>query len=124
MELRVNHTFMSSVIRNAVCAGLLTLGLAAISAHAILVNSTPAPSEIVTGPNVPVVLTFNSKVDQARSALSLESPDHAISRLKVDVDPSSPGKLIARISSAEVGSYKLRSQVLSVDGHIDVPTKN
>jgi hypothetical protein len=110
---------MVSVIRNVVCTGLLTGGLAVIAfAHAILVKSTPAPSEIVTGPNVPVVLTFNSKVDQTRSTLSLESQDHATSRLKVDVDPSSPAKLIARIPSAGAGSYKLRWQVLSVDGHI------
>jgi methionine-rich copper-binding protein CopC len=76
------------------------------------------PNEVVTGPNVPVALTFNSRVDQARSTLSLESRHHSTSRLKVDVDPSSPAKLITRIPKAGAGSYKLRWQVLSVDGHI------
>jgi methionine-rich copper-binding protein CopC len=110
---------MCLVIRNCFHAGLLGIGLAGIAfAHAILVKSTPAPSEIVAGPKVSVALSFNSRVDQARSTLTLVSPDHSTSRLKVDVDPSSPAKLIAQISSAGAGSYKLGWQVLSVDGHI------
>ncbi len=110
---------MSSVIRKGVCAGLPITGFAVIAfAHAILVKSIPAPNEVVTGPNVPVALSFNSRVDQARSILSLESGDHGTSRLKVDIDPSSPSRLIARIPKAGAGSYKLRWQVLSVDGHI------
>lgn len=110
---------MGSVFRSAICAGLLTIGLAIIAfAHAILVKSIPAPHEVVTGPNVAVALTFNSRVDQARSTLSLESRDHSTSRLKVDVDPSSPAELIARIPKAAAGSYKLHWQALSVDGHI------
>lgn len=97
----------------------LATGLAMIAfAHAILVKSLPAPNEIVAGPNVPVALTFNSKIDQARSILTLERPDRGALRLKVDVDPSSPAMLIARISNAGAGSYKLRWQVLAVDGHI------
>lgn len=110
---------MGSLIRSVVYAGLLTIGLAPIVfAHAILVKSTPAPNEVVTGTNVSVALTFNSRVDQARSTLSLESQDHTTSRLKVDVDPSSPAELITRIPKAGAGSYKLLWQVLSVDGHI------
>jgi copper resistance protein C len=110
---------MGSAIRKAVYVGLPMSGLAAVGfAHAILVKSTPAPNEIVAGPNVSVALGFNSKVDQARSLLMLERPDHATLRLKVDVDPSSPATLIARISSVGAGSYRLRWQVLAVDGHI------
>ena len=87
-------------------------------AHAILVKSIPAPNEVVAGPNVPIALSFNSKVDQARSTLILERPDHSTLRLKVDVDSSAPAKLISRISSAPAGPYRLRWQVLAVDGHI------
>jgi methionine-rich copper-binding protein CopC len=101
----------------------LTIVLASVStflafAHAILVKSTPASNEIVAGPNVPVALIFNSRVDQARSTLTLESPNHSSSRLQVNLDPSSPAKLTAGVSSLAPGSYKLRWQVLAVDGHI------
>src|SRR4051794_2550655 len=110
---------MASMIRNVVCAGLCALVLGPIAfAHAILVKSIPAPNEILTGPDVLVDLTFNSRVDQARSTLSLEDENHTASKLNVDVDPSSPARLIARIPKAAAGSYKLHWQVLSVDGHI------
>lgn len=102
---------------------VLTLLLAGASAfiafaHAILVKSTPAANEMIAGPNVPVELTFNSRVDQARSTLTLETPDHSTSRVQVNVDPSSPSKLTASISNLAPGSYRLRWQVLAADGHI------
>jgi copper resistance protein C len=88
------------------------------AAHAILVKSIPGANETVSGPNVPITLTFNSKIDQARSALTLEAPDHASSRVQIDVDSSAPAKLSARLSNLGAGSYKLKWQVLAVDGHI------
>jgi hypothetical protein len=102
---------------------VLTLLLAGASAfiafaHAILVKSTPAANEIIAGPNVPVELNFNSRVDQARSTLTLETPSHSTSRVHVDVNSSSPAKLTASISGLASGSYKLHWQVLAVDGHI------
>ena len=110
---------MVSIIRKVIYAGLIASGLAGVAfAHAVLVKSTPAPNEVISGPNVPVTLTFNSRVDQARSALTLESRDHPAVKLKVDADPSSPAKLEAKISNLVAGSYTLRWQVLAVDGHI------
>lgn len=100
---------------------ILTLGLISISfasAHAILVRSTPAPNETLTGHEVPVALTFNSKIDQARSTLTLEGPDHLTSKLEIHVDSSSASKLVAGVLKLAAGSYKLRWQVLAVDGHI------
>jgi copper resistance protein C len=90
----------------------------AVFAHAILVKSTPHANQTVSGPNVPLALSFNSRVDQARSTLMLERPDHSTSRVTVELDRSSPEKLIGRISSLALGAYKLRWQVLAMDGHI------
>jgi hypothetical protein len=110
---------MSFAFRKTVLTLLLAGASGAIAfAHAILVKSTPAANGIVAGPNVPVELTFNSRVDQARSTLTLETKDHSTSRVHVDVDSSSPAKLSAKISSLASGSYKLRWQVLAIDGHI------
>jgi len=110
---------MNFAFSKTIAAVVLLLALAFIAgAHAILVKSTPAANDTVSGPDLPVELTFNSKVDQARSTLTLERPDHSTSRLQVDLDPASPAKLAARILGLASGSYKLRWQVLAIDGHI------
>src|SRR5882724_7548941 len=101
----------------------LTISLAFAStfvafAHAILLKSTPAANEIVAGPNVTVALTFNSRVDQARSTLTLERPNHTTSKVQIGPDPPSPAKLTASLSGLTPGSYMLRWQVLAVDGHV------
>ena len=107
------------MFRKTVITVLLALALAFIAgAHAILVKSMPAANDTVSGPDVPVELTFNSKVDQARSTLTLERPDHSMARLQVDLDPASPAKLAARVLGLGPGAYKLRWQVLAIDGHI------
>ena len=101
----------------------LTLTIAFVStfvawAHAILLKSTPEANEILDTHNVPVALTFNSKIDQARSTLTLEKPDHSTSRLPIQVDSSSASKLLAGVLNLASGSYTLRWQVLAADGHI------
>jgi len=86
--------------------------------HAVLVGSIPRANETVGGPNIEVSLTFNSRIDQGRSTLSIERPDHRVIRVAVESDSSSPQKLAGRLSSLVPGSYGLRWQVLAVDGHI------
>jgi hypothetical protein len=104
---------------------LLLTGLIAFG-HAILVTSTPSINQTVAGPSLPVALTFNSKVDQARSTLMLERADHSTTRVPIEKDSSSPAKLTANVAQLAPGSYKLRWQVLAVDGHItrgEIPFK-
>ncbi|MFZ0591856.1 MAG: copper resistance CopC family protein [Bryobacteraceae bacterium] len=111
---KVNHAFHKTAY-----VLLLAFSFAFVAfAHAILVKSTPSANAIVTGPNVPVVLTFNSKVDQTRSALTLEGPDHSASKVPIIVDRSSPARLMAKLSKMAAGPYDLRWQVLAADGHI------
>ena len=110
---------MNTNIRKTILALLLTLLFSFVaSAHAILVRSTPAANETLSGHDVPVALTFNSKIDQARSTLTLEGPDHLTSKLEIHVDSSSASKLVAGALKLASGSYKLRWQVLAIDGHI------
>src|SRR5689334_14864186 len=89
-----------------------------LSAHAILIKSIPTANQVVNGPTVALALTFNSRIDQARSTLILESSDHTSSKIPVKVDSSSPEKLMTTIPHLAAGSYRLRWQVLAVDGHI------
>ena len=46
-------------------------------AHAIVVASTPSAHQIVSGPELKVEIRFNSRVDLARSRLTLVRPDGA-----------------------------------------------
>ena len=93
------------------------------SAHAILISAAPAAHEVVSSRNIPVKLRFNSRVDAKRSRLVLVYPDGRNHLLSI-VGQSAPDTLASEATGLVVGSYVLRWQVLSADGHIsrgDVP---
>ena len=95
---------------------LLAWTLPAI-AHAILLRSSPAANSVVSEPTVAISLTFNSRVDAERSRLTLIGPDS--SEHTIELSPQkSPDTLIAQPQGLESGSYRLRWQVLALDGHI------
>ncbi len=94
-------------------------------AHAILKDSSPAPNSTVTGPDVPLKLQFNVRIDAARSKLQLVKPDNSISDLMVAAQ-TSPDTLSAKMTGLQPGAYKVRWQVLAPDGHItrgEIPFK-
>ncbi len=95
----------------------LILPLTALG-HAILVESTPREDAVISDRNIAVHLAFNSRVDQSRSTLTLEGPDHDSTLVAVEKDSTQPAKLNARISDLKPGLYKLHWQVLAIDGHI------
>lgn len=97
---------------------LLIVVAATLSAHAVLTKSQPAANGKVKGPSFPVVLTFNSRIDQSRSTLTLEGPGQTTSSLTVTPNASAPDKLFANASDVKPGPHKIHWQVLSVDGHI------
>src|SRR5262252_8721362 len=85
-------------------------------AHAILLDSNPAPHGVVQGPDAVVTLRFNSRIDGAHSRLLVENG--RVSRA-VSIDPqSSPDILVGHITGLIAGEGVLRWQVLAVDGHI------
>ena len=103
----------------------LLLGVAAApaAAHAIVISAKPAVDATVAGPDVPIELRFNSRIDRARSRLTLVGPDRSAKLLALGAD-TAPDLLTARASSLVPGAYRLRWQVLSIDGHItrgDIP---
>ncbi len=66
---------------------------------------------------------YNSRIDKARSRLTLTAPDHSQSVLRISPD-GSPNLLQSSAELAKPGAYVVRWQVLAVDGHItrgDVP---
>lgn len=98
---------------------LLVLGAAAVrlDAHAVLKSSSPAAGSVVPGPDVPVTLTFNVRVDAARSRLELLLPDTSTIPIPMGKQPS-PDTLVSKLSGLKSDAYTIRWQVLAPDGHI------
>jgi hypothetical protein len=95
----------------------------AAAAHAILEQSQPAAGGSVPAGKVALTFTYNSRVDRARSRLTLTHPDKSQAVLRID--PSGPPNVItSNVELAAPGPYVVRWQVLAIDGHItrgDVP---
>jgi copper resistance protein C len=101
----------------AAALALLLAAVPAAWAHAILVDSTPAPKSTVSGPDLDLRLRFNSRVDGARSHLTLALPDGQERTLAL-APQAKPDVLTARATGLAPGAYRLRWQVLAADGHI------
>jgi copper resistance protein C len=96
-----------------------------VSAHAVVVGATPAVDSSVSGKNLAVRLQFNSRIDAKRSRLTLFSPDGTERHLSIRLDDE-PNLLGASAGNLLPGGYRIRWQVLSVDGHIsrgEIPFK-
>lgn len=92
-------------------------------AHAVIIASTPAVNATVMGTELPIKLTFNSRIDRERSRLELVRADGSSIPLTLAAD-NEPESLAATAKGLAPGQYRLHWQVLSVDGHItrgDIP---
>ena len=101
-------------------ASWLVLPPAAL-AHAVLQASMPASNATIDAAklsgNVPIVLTFNSRIDAAHSSLSLMKPDGRPMPLTV-ATKAAPNVLSSKAVGIQPGRYSLRWQVVAGDGHI------
>jgi methionine-rich copper-binding protein CopC len=110
--------------RRTVLAGAVLLLVSArrSQAHAILEASDPSSGgEVKAGP-VALHLRFNSRIDRARSRLTLTQGGET--KTYPPIDPDGPPDVLTAAVSLTPGAYVLRWQVLAVDGHItrgDVP---
>jgi methionine-rich copper-binding protein CopC len=85
--------------------------------HAIALSSKPAENETVAGPDVPVKLRFNSRIDGKRSRLILLTPGGGQQPLVIE--EAGAGDTLASVAKGlKPGAYTLRWQVLASDGHI------
>ena len=57
-------------------------------AHAVLVSSTPHKNAAVSGPDITINLKYNSRVDGARSSLSILKPDGTVERIGTPAQPA------------------------------------
>ena len=87
-----------------------------VSAHAILVDSTPAIHAKMHAGSGTMTLRFNSRIDRERSRLTLVAPDKAEARLPIEAGGAPD--VMAATAILSPGDYTVRWQVLAVDGHI------
>ncbi len=96
-----------------------------VEGHAILKESSPAANSSVAGPDVPIRLKFNTRVDAGRSKLQLLHPDNSTSDLPVEKQ-SEADILTSKATGLKPGAHSIRWQVLAPDGHItrgEIPFK-
>ena len=96
--------------------GLLLVGMV-VEGHAILKSSSPAANSTVKGPDVPIILKFNVRIDAGRSKVQLLHPDSTQTDVVLDKQ-ASPDTLASQVTGLVAGAYKIRWQVLAPDGHI------
>ncbi len=102
---------------------LLTVSGGAALAHAVVKESDPAPNAVVHQSHPRFTLHFNSRIDLTLSTLTLLESDGAKVKLPID-KASTVDTLVSHGDGLAPGSYRIRWQVLSVDGHItrgDIP---
>ena len=112
-------------VRRAACllAASAVSAPVAARAHALILSSEPAAGAVVHGASVAVLLRFNSRIDQERSRLVLVRTDGSETVVSLG-DAATPDKLAATLAGLAPGDYRLRWQVLAIDGHItrgDIP---
>jgi copper resistance protein C len=98
-------------------AAVLLFAATLVQGHAILKESRPAVNAKVPGPDVPIMLKYNVRIDAKLSKLQLQNPDNSVRDLTIDAQ-SSPDTLNSQASGLAPGAYKIRWQVLAPDGHI------
>jgi methionine-rich copper-binding protein CopC len=86
-------------------------------AHAIIIAAAPVPGAVLHAATLPVQLRFNSRIDLARSRLALIGADASTRTLPLDAS-AGPDMLATTVTGLVPGQYRLRWQVLGVDGHI------
>ena len=117
------RAFRSGRLAACLLAAWFWLGSGPARAHAIVLSSEPAVNSVVHGTTAEVVLRFNSRIDRDRSRLLLVRADGTSTGLALK-DAGSPDTLAATVVGLAAGAYRLRWQVLAVDGHItrgDIP---
>ena len=113
--MRVRFHFLVAV---GVCLAIANLMIVPVAdAHAVLVESSPALNGQAAGPNVPIKLRFNVRIDAMRSRLTLVCPDGSTQALEIGKEAAAE-VLTSQAKGLTPGQYRIRWQVLASDGHL------
>ena len=102
-------------MRFVILAATLVLAPAAASAHAILKQSTPPDKGALPPGEQTLTLRYNSRIDHARSRLTL---DGANAQIVLPLEKDSPADALVAKVDLSPGAYVVHWQVLATDGHL------
>ncbi len=111
------HPTLSCRIAALAASAWVVLAASPALAHAIIVEAAPQIGAVVHAGAVDVRLRFNSRIDRLRSRLALLDASGKEAAIKLD-DNTPADVITARIPGVAPGDYRLRWQVLALDGHI------
>ena len=102
-----------------IAAMLCALAIAPLNAqaHSVLLSSQPVTNATVSAKGFDIELKFDSRVDSARSRLTMELADGKKIMLKA-AQGNGKGSIVAHADNLTSGMARLVYEVLSVDGHI------
>ncbi|MGJ9417532.1 copper homeostasis periplasmic binding protein CopC [Massilia sp. CMS3.1] len=87
-------------------------------AHAKLTASNPAPGAVLEAAPTEIALTFNEKVEQAFSTVTLIYTDgKVVATDKAKVDVANPAIVRVRTKGLSAGTYTVKWAVAGHDGH-------
>jgi copper resistance protein C len=94
------------------------------AAHAVVTASEPEAGAVLAESPPRISVRFNSRIDHGRSRLVLLGPEGA--QHPLDLAPAAEPSLLEAAAPAALapGAWRLRWQVLALDGHItrgDIP---
>src|ERR1700739_3605511 len=115
MKPITRHPF--AIAAAVLCAAALLSMAWLAEAHGVLKEPPPAENSVVKGPDLPIKLRYNVRVDSSRSKLQLLMPDNSTSDLAIGKQ-SAPDPLDSKATGLKPGAYRIRWQVLAPDGHI------
>ena len=97
--------------------------VAPVAAHAIVMDSEPEAGAVLAPGKHRFELRFNNRIDRKRSRLVLAGPMAAPGttspeRAQVLLDGPGEDVLVTELQVADAGRYRLRWQVLALDGHV------
>ena len=116
-------TFKLSSLAGALLLACVTAFTPPVSAHAIVMASTPVAGATVEAGSRRCELRFNNRIDGKRSRLVLAGPlggpgapipEQALTLLEAP----GPDVLVTELKLEASGQYRLRWQVLALDGHV------
>jgi methionine-rich copper-binding protein CopC len=117
---------VAPAFRPAAAAALLLMACLVLgaprvtSAHAIVLESSPAADAVLPQPPSQVVLRFNSRIEKRFTRVTLALGDRApvVVALPTGDAETTPDRITIPLEALSPGAYVLRYRVLAVDGHI------
>lgn len=115
-QIRISLVILDAARRPLLALLLVLLSFPGAEAHAILVSSQPPANGTVRAGAATIELRFNSRIDAARSKVTLAGPNQQ--EVVIPVAAGEAENVLLARTELLPGARTLRWQVLAVDGHI------